>query len=250
MELLKDGDAGLDLSWQDRLDSTIGSIIISKATNEEFEEALLKHQDKIIYHATCTGLGGTIIEPNVPTTQEKLNHIYRLINKGFPVSHIVLRIDPLFPKPMIDVINKNCDINYIGNLKLILDFAEKNGIERIRYSYFDLYNHSLKRLKKLTTEFEIDKNYIYDYDNEIQLETLKPGLLYSACCEYNVPIWHKVGCISNEDLTVLGLFAKFSGRSNQRMFCLCPGNKLELLNHKTRCAHQCAYCYWKDKDEK
>ena len=249
MELLKDGDAGLDLSWQDRIGATVGSIIISKAANEQFEEALLKYKDKVIYHATCTGLGGTIIEPNVPSMQEKLNHILRLINKGFPVSHIVIRIDPLFPKPMIDVINKNCGINYIGNLKTILNFAEQNGIERIRYSYLDLYNHSLKRLAKLTSEFIIDKNYIFDYDSEIQLETIKPGLLYGACAEYNVPEWHKVGCISNEDLTVLGLFAKFSGKSKQRMFCRCPGNKLELLNHKHRCAHKCVYCYWKDEDE-
>ena len=56
-------------------------------------------------------------------------------------------------------------------------------------------------------------------------------------------------CISNEDLTVLGLFAKFSGHSNQRKFCRCPGNKVELLSNNYRCQHQCAYCYWKDKDE-
>ena len=250
MELLKDGDAGLDLSWQRKINATAGSIIISKAVNKEFEDALLKYQDKIIYHATCTGLGGTILEPNVPTTLEKLNHILRLLNQGFPATHIVIRIDPLFPKPMIKYIDEICGINYISNLKIILNFAEEQGIERIRYSYLDLYDHVLKRLKKIARSFEIDKNYIFDYDTEIQLETIKPGLLYSACAEYNVPSWHKVGCISNEDLTVLGLFAKFSGRSKQRPFCLCPGNKFELLNHNTRCEHKCAYCYWKDKDEK
>lgn len=250
MELLKDGDAGLDLSWQNRIGATIGSIIISKAANKKFEEALLKYQDKIIYHATCTGLGGTIIEPNVPTVQEKLNHLLRLISLGFPPTHIVIRIDPLFPKPMVKYIDETCGINYITNLKIILDFAEQNGIERIRYSYLDLYPHALKRLKKLSRNFEIDKNYIFEYENEIQLETIKPGLLYGACCEAEVPPWHKVGCISNEDLTVLGLFAKFSGYSKQRLLCRCPGNKLELLNHNERCDHQCAYCYWKDKDEK
>lgn len=250
MELLKNGDAGLDLSWTSRIKATIGSIIISKAANKKFEDALLKYQDKIIYHATCTGLGGTVLEPNVPTVQEKLNHLLRLLNQGFPATHIVIRIDPLFPKPMVKYIDEICGINYITNLKIILDFAEKNGIERIRYSYFDLYTHALKRLKNISRSFEIDKNYIYEYENEIQLETIKPGLLYSACAECNVPIWHKVGCISNEDLTVLGLFAKFSGRSNQRMFCLCPGNKFELLDNATRCEHKCAYCYWKDENEK
>lgn len=213
------------------------------------ENALLTYQNKVIYHATCTGLGGTIIEPNVPTIEEKLNHINRLINKGLSPEHIVIRIDPLFPKIMIDIINKICNINYIENLKKILNFAEENNIIRIRYSYLDLYHHVLERLKKVITNFEIDKNFIYEYQNEIQLETMKPGLLYSACAECDVPEWHKVGCISDEDLTVLGIFGKFSGKLGQRKFCLCPGNKFELLKNKTRCKHKCVYCYWKDENE-
>ena len=126
MELQKDGDAGLDLSWQNRIGATIGSIIISKAANKKFEEALLKYQDKIIYHATCTGLGGTIIEPNVPTVQEKLNHLLRLISLGFPPTHIVIRIDPLFPKPMVKYIDETCGINYITNLTI--GFGKRGSI--------------------------------------------------------------------------------------------------------------------------
>ena len=54
---------------------------------------------------------------------------------------------------MVKYIDETCGINYITNLKIILDFAEQNGIERIRYSYLDLYPHALKRLKKLSRNF-------------------------------------------------------------------------------------------------
>ena len=68
------GDAGLDLTWTDRIHAVEGAVIISKCANLEFSQALLNYREKIIYHSTCTGFGGTLFEPNVPSVDEKFKH--------------------------------------------------------------------------------------------------------------------------------------------------------------------------------
>ena len=245
------GDAGLDLSWQNRLSSVIGAIIISKSDSEELEKALLKHKNKCIYHATCTGLGGTLLEPNVPPYRKKLDHIWRLIDQGFPKNQIIIRIDPLLPFSWIETLEKNLGVkDYILTLKTILQFAEDVGINSIRYSYLDFYAPTIKRLKGLPFKLKIPDSR--DEDDHIKLYEFNKNLIYSACAEFKVPIEHRVGCISREDLQRLGIENKylFTGNSLQRQYCLCPKQKLELLNKNYQCEHKCLYCYWKDKKGK
>jgi DNA repair photolyase len=244
------GDAGLDLSWVDRIDSVECAIIISKCANDNLKNALLKFKDKIIYHATCTGLGGTSFEPNVPSINDKFTHIRELIWNGFPVEQIVIRIDPLFHLYWEEKLNRVLNINYLNNIKEILQRTESLGIKRVRYSFLDYHPHILKRLKKLNSELIFDKSWNLDYNNEINLEQLNRNLQYEACCESCVPIWQNVGCISNVDLNILKRNdLRFSGNSLQHYNCKCPGNRLELLNNKYRCQNGCVYCYWKDKNE-
>lgn len=241
------GDAGLDLTWVDRIHAVEGAIIISKAANVNFAHALLDYREKIIYHATCTGFGGTIFEPNVPTIDEKFKHLQYLIDQGFPKEQIVVRIDPLFPSMWENKINKILNINYFNTIKEILDRTESIGIKRIRYSYLDCYPHVLKRLKLLNTELVFDKPWILYHNNEFLLEEMNKNLEYETCCEFECPPWQKLGCISNKDLKILNKKnLRFTGCSTQRVGCRCPGNKLELLNHRIECNHKCVYCYWKD----
>lgn len=42
------------------------NIIITKRLTDELIEKLIEHKDKIILHLTCTGMGGTRVEPFVP----------------------------------------------------------------------------------------------------------------------------------------------------------------------------------------
>ena len=243
------GDAGLDLSWTKRLNAVVGAIIISKSDSPELRDALLKHQDKCIYHATCTGLGGTLFEPNAPTYEKKLAHIYDLIMRGFPRKQIVIRIDPLIPITWVPTIEKNLNIDYIPTLKNILQFAQENEIETIRYSYLDLYDHNIVRLAKLPFKFN---SYGKLTKNEIRLEEINPNLKYESCAETFVNPSHKVGCISRNDLVRLGIehMYRFTGSSHQRIECLCPCQKLELLNRNYQCDYKCVYCYWKDKNDR
>jgi len=240
------GDAGLDLSWVDRLNAVVGAIIISKSASPDLIDALLKNKNKCIYHATCTGLGGTLFEPNVPKYEEKLKHVHDLLMRGFPANQIVLRIDPIIQKSWIPTIEKYLNVDYITTLTNILSFAESEGIKTIRYSYLDLYDHNIIRLSKLPFKFNSYGNLGND---EIKLEDINPNLKYESCAESISYYTHKVGCISKNDLIRLGIENKymFTGLSNQRFGCLCPCQKLELLNKNYQCEHKCVYCYWKDK---
>ena len=91
------GDAGIDLSWTDKLDSVDGAILITKHITPDFEKEVIKHKDKIILHATITGFGGTVIEPNVPAPRPEFLALMNLIENGFPIEKVVVRVDPIIP---------------------------------------------------------------------------------------------------------------------------------------------------------
>ena len=73
------GDASLDYTWLNKIDSCDGLILITKNVTDKFIDTILEHKDKIILHATCTGMGGTIIEPNVPSYDKQLAQVTKLI---------------------------------------------------------------------------------------------------------------------------------------------------------------------------
>ena len=109
------GDAGCDLSWYEKLDSVDGAIIITKKLSDGVIERLLNVSKPVILHCTCTGLGGTWLEPNVYDYKTQLNQLIKLIDKGFDKNRVVLRIDPIIPTDfgieaacnVIDYIEKN-----------------------------------------------------------------------------------------------------------------------------------------------
>ena len=61
------GDIAFDENWIGKISTSVqAAVLISKGlpTPKGIEE-IKKHKDKIIFHATNTGYGGTKIEPNV-----------------------------------------------------------------------------------------------------------------------------------------------------------------------------------------
>ena len=55
------GDAGLDLSWVDKLNTVDGAIVITKNLTQGFRDAVLSNKDKLIIHATTTGYGAMLV---------------------------------------------------------------------------------------------------------------------------------------------------------------------------------------------
>ena len=241
------GDAGLDLSWLYKLDKLNGAILITKNLNDAFIDSVLLHRESIIVHATITGFGGTILESNVPTLDWSYRQLSKLVAQRFPIDQIVLRIDPIIPT-----------VKGLKVVRSVLDKFKHSGINRVRFSFIDMYPHVKERFKQagLRNPYEGVLNsfsppsYMASEAKELFREYTH---LYSfeSCAEYitkedNI---EPMGCISQKDLNLLGIFEKpdFTRHKGQRHSCRCPGFKTELLSNKAPCAHGCLYCYWRNK---
>jgi DNA repair photolyase len=218
-----------------------GNIIITKRLTDKLIEKLVEHQDKVILHLTVTGMGGTKIEPLVPKVEDTHKALVKLLEAGFPVSHVVLRVDPIVPtergmETALDVIAT------FGGL----------GIKRIRFSFLDNYKHVKSRFKKegipelyggefhapLEERLSCAKK-IEDIAHDAGFESIE------ACGEPGI---ESISCLSQKDIDILGLTDQITleGSAEQRESCGCPANKSELLKVKPhQCNNGCLYCYWR-----
>lgn len=218
-----------------------GNIIITKRLTDALIEKLIEHQNKIILHLTVTGMGQSRIEPFVPKTEETYKKLLELLEKGFPISHVVLRVDPIVPT------EKGIETA----LGVITAFSGL-GIKRLRFSFLDNYKHVKKRFKEegikelYGGEFHAPLELRKEYAAKIE-EVAHDGGFESveACGEPGI---ESISCLSQRDIDILGLTDKIilEGSAEQRDSCGCPANKTEILKVKPhRCEHNCLYCYWR-----
>lgn len=244
------GDAGIDLSWSSRLNDVDGAILITKSVNMNFINEVLKATKPLIIHATCTGYGGTEMEPYVPSVREQINGICTLIESGFNPHNIVFRIDPIFPT------DKGI-MKFHEVMAEYLKYLYPKGVDRVRISVLDEYAHVRKRFE--------DHGWGSIYNGSMtahvyQIHALCRALFayqinFETCAEPSIDTAGmnilRVGCVSVKDICIMGLREKYDGSSSvnpqNRNGCLCLSCKTELLKNKHRCPHQCVYCYWKDK---
>ena len=218
------------------------NVIITKNLTDKLIEKLIEHKDKCILHFTCTGMGGSKIEPFVPTVEVSVRQIGKLINLGFPLKQIVLRIDPIIPSEK--------GINTVINvLKAFKDF----NIERLRFSFLDMYKHVKQRFidnniklpyESFHSDLMVRKNGFAIISNEAKECGFK---IIQTCGE---PGFDSTPCISQMDIDILGLTdkIKLKDKKGQRETCGCPANKRQLISwqeSKKKCGHNCLYCYIK-----
>jgi DNA repair photolyase len=218
-----------------------GNIIITKRLTTKLIDKLVENKNKIILHLTCTGWGGSKLEPFVPKTETTRKKFGELIEKGFPIEHCVLRIDPCVPtKSGIEVM---CGV--------VRQFSD-TGIKRVRFSVLDMYEHVKKRFKEKGLEIPYEtfhaplevRKKMYDIlvglGREYEFEV-------EACAEPGI---ESVPCLSQKDIDILGLTDRITlvGNKGQRSNCHCPSNKQELINSEDKakqCKNSCLYCFWR-----
>ena len=233
------GDASIDYTWLDKIDKCDGVILITKNVTDRFISRILPHKHKIILHATCTGMGGTVIEPNVPSYEQQLSQVSKLISAGFPTNQIVVRVDPIVPTAK--------------GLQTAQKVIDASPVRHFRFSVLDTYPHVRERFKACNIPLPYGENF--QASNE-QFEMLKnwlatqsPADIFECCAESkltNIPNVKAVGCVSENDIKTLGLTIDGTYQTGiQRKTCLCLSCKTELLAHKKQCPHKCLYCYWK-----
>lgn len=226
------GEVAFNLDVFDRLYE--GNIIITKRLSDKVIEKLVEHKDKIILHLDCTGFGGSVVEPFVPTVEQTYEKFKTLIGLGFPLSHVVLRIDPVIPT------NKGIKV-----ARKVLEVFKDTGIPRIRFSVLDMYNHVKERFKEAGFPILYET---FHAPYEVRLKIYEMFKSYGAdietCAEPGFP---ETSCLSQKDIDILGLGITLEGSKGQRKNCGCPANKTELIKGKPhQCEHKCTYCFWKD----
>lgn len=226
------GDAGLDFGWMRTYDTYNGIILITKHLSNLFIQEAAKIN--CIVHATITGYGETIYEPNVPSFIISKIMFEKLVNIIGP-ERVVLRIDPIIP----DERGPAIAINVYNQLHT--NFSKKT---RVRISFLDNYPHVKNRFTKAGLK-------PLDYYFHAPLELRKKIASYFPDAEIcGEPGFDCDGCVSKKDLEILGIKRSVEpydrvARSLQREECKCLGYKTEILNNKSRCRHECIYCYWK-----
>ena len=218
-----------------------GNIIITKRLTAPLIEKLVENKDKIILHLTVTGMGGTKIEPMVPPADKTRKMFDKLLDGGFPVEHVVLRIDPIIPTQ-----------KGLETAKKVIELFKDCGIKRVRVSFLDMYGHVKQRFNSANVplpyvtfhEDTVIRKAAYEHFEELSKEY---GFELEACGEPDIK---SVPCLSKKDIEILGLKdeIKLEGKKDQRSSCSCPANKKELIvgDRPHRCENKCLYCYWKD----
>lgn len=236
------GDPSIDYAWVKKMEIVDGAILITKNLTDKFIEEILKVKNKVILHVSCTGYGGTVVEPNLPSYTKQLDNVKKLISLGFPKNQIVVRIDPIIPtKKGIEKVEDI--VSYI-----------KDDIQRFRVSVIDLYPHVEQRFKDkgLPIPFEgfqaTDEQFQL-LDNKLKELSKKYNVSFESCAEKYLFSTKKIGCVSESDFKLLGLELDTDELKQQRPTCLCCATKTELLEHKQvdhyGCGYKCLYCYWR-----
>lgn len=217
-----------------------GNIIITKRLTDKLNEKLIQYKEKCILHLTVTGMGGSKVEPFVPSVEQSFKKFKKLIENGFPIDHVVLRIDPIVPTD-----------KGINTALHVIDVFKDCGIKRVRFSVLDMYKHVKERFEKagitipyhtfhapLEKRLEI-RDKLIEFGNQY-------GFDVEACGEPGI---ESISCLSQKDIDILGLTdrIKLEGNKWQRNSCSCPANKTQLYKNKMEhCQHGCLYCYIKD----
>ena len=242
--ITEQGDAGLDLSWLEKSKGVDGLILVTKnVTRPQFKEALTQLKKPFVLHCTCTGMGGTEWEPNVPSPEEQIIALKRLIDEGVVnYRNVVIRIDPINP----------AELGYfLDAIKTVQRIFPHNWKQfRYRISVMDYYPHVRERLKGLKLPYCESfqaSDVIFRLIGRF-LETY-PEILFESCAEPKLAARNLIhsGCVGWEDIRRMGLNEDDVNESvnpQNRHGCMCLSCKTELLTHKQQCPHRCAYCYW------
>ena len=237
------GDPAFVSGWEKRL--LEANIVISKELSDEMIEKLIDNQNKVVFHHTVTGLGGGVFEPGVKEQSHELEQARKLFEAGFPISHYVLRVDPIVPvdKETID-----------KAFTVLSNWSAFGKMLRCRISIMDLYNHVKERFWENSIQVSSGftaSDSVFDYVAK-RLDEYKDNYEFECCAEpklATVPWIDSCGCASEKDLRILGLDPSEYGRPEnpQRKTCMCLAKKQILGVKPGRCEHKCLYCFWKDK---
>jgi len=206
-------------------------------SHQRLQETLKKY-DQLFLHLTITGMGGTLLEPGIPKTDDTLSILPDLIHFIGSPRNVRIRFDPVVHVKFQDgTIHSN-----LSQFDAIAHVVQNLGLREIIISWMTLYPKVMKRLKKAGIEpIEISAEEKKNQRIELQQMADKLGIQLIGCCDSDLPV---SSCIDGKLLNLLHpkrVRATTEKASGQREHCGCT--KSWDIGWYYPCPGGCLYCY-------
>jgi hypothetical protein len=200
--------------------------------------------DQVCIHFTVTGLGGTAIEPGVPSMEEALDQLSSLIEIVGDPLRISFRFDPVLFWIEAGIIRSNLDL-----FKKIVPAVSRFGIRDIRFSFAQWYGKAVRRARSREFAFtDPSQEKKREEAQEMACLAASHGCFLSSCSQSfleDVPGIIPSGCIDGERLQSLhpnGEPAERGKDPGQRRECGCT-RSTDIGSYTQSCPSSCVYCY-------
>lgn len=205
-------------------------------TNNKLRSCLVGY-DQIYLEYSITGMGGSILEPQVPKTDVALSHLPELIQLVGGPERILIRFDPIVHVQLPDG-------TLYSNLSVFPDLAERLrhlGLSAVTTSWMQRYAKVDARLQRHGV---IPMEWADTWEAEakwLQSVARANSLQLQGCC---VPGWPTGACIDGERLNRLhprGYRCSTARAKGQRKLCGCTESW--DIGWYWPCYLGCIYCY-------
>lgn len=194
--------------------------------------------DQIYVHLTITGMGGTFLEPGIPSAESLFEIIPKIIKLIKGAKRIRIRFDPIVHLRL----ENGTQFSNLKQFEWIVKKISSFGIENVIISWMSLYAKVIKRLKFYgIIPIEISRDQWLKEMKWINKVSEKFGINVTGCCVQGMPV---SGCIDGKLLTDLhpeGLKASLKKAGGQRSHCGCSVSW--DIGWYNSCPGGCIYCY-------
>ncbi|MDZ7721386.1 MAG: DUF1848 family protein [candidate division KSB1 bacterium] len=205
--------------------------------HESLRTCLLEY-DQLFLHFTVTGLGGTLLEPGVPSPERVLSFLPALIGFLGDPRRIRIRFDPVIKIQLPD----GSFLSNFGYFEQLAPVIAKYGIQDVSTSWVQVYDKVRRRLAQHQLRIiEPCQEERDDQAGKIQDIAEQHGIRMHWCCVNGTP---RSRCIDGPLLSQLhpkGAAANCERAGGQRPRCGCT--KSWDIGWYYKCDHGCLYCY-------
>jgi hypothetical protein len=200
----------------------------------------LARYHQLFCHLTITGLGGTPLEPRVPSWGRAIEQIPHLVDWAGLPQRVSVRFDPILHWMEGDEIRSN-----LPQAEGIFQACARHGVVDVKVSFAALYGKVLKRKGWRWHDPSMEERRAIA--ERLLALARSSGIVLSACsdptlAELGVP---SARCIDGSLLTrlhPLGLEASREKDRGQRKECGCT-RSVDIGAYTMRCPSGCRYCY-------
>ncbi len=203
----------------------------------------LQEYDQLYFHISITGLGSHFLEPNIPSYEDTISFLPKVVDLVGTPNRISVRFDPI-----INVIHKGGTI--ISNFHLFPKVAEgsaDHGITKFIVSWMSVYSKVRRRLETLDlAELQPAESIKEKQAKELKAWEKHLGICIKGCCTQ--PFFPASGCIDGKLLSELhpkGEKCSLEEPLGQRPLCKCT--KSIDIGWYYQCPNGCIYCYGQPK---